>query len=106
MGRVQALGHVDAALDASGSGIIAELVTLTGAPERVVTIADQSAPPLGVRFLAVGGDMFAALAEARHLIAKGQLHLPIEKTYPLAAAAAAQADSQAGHTRGRRVIVI
>lgn len=104
--RVRALGRVDAALDAAGSGVIAELVGLTGASARVVTIADLSAPALGVRFLGVGGDMFEALAEARNLIAHGQLSLPIEKTYPLAAAGAAQADSQAGHARGRRVIII
>jgi NADPH:quinone reductase-like Zn-dependent oxidoreductase len=104
--RVHALGRVDAALDASGSGVIAELVDLTGDPDRVVTIADLSASTLGVRFLGVGGDMFAALAEARRLIADGRLRLPIEKTYPLGAAAAAHADSEAGHARGRRVIVI
>ena len=40
------------------------------------------------------------------LIARGRLRIPIEKSYPLADAAAAHIDSQAGHTRGRRVLVV
>ncbi len=50
--------------------------------------------------------MFAALAQAADLIARGKLHIPVEKTYPLAEAAAAHVDSHAGHPRGRRVIII
>ena len=104
--RVRKLGQVDAALDLSGSGVIAELIELTGDPQRVVTIADLSAPAQGVRFLGVGGDMFAALAEATDLIDQGLLTIPVDTSYPLTDAATAQADSQAGHTRGRRVIIL
>ncbi|WP_082763512.1 NADP-dependent oxidoreductase [Frondihabitans sp. PAMC 28766] len=104
--RVRNLGNVDAAVDVSGSGVIAELVELTGDPKRVVTIADLSAPAQGVRFLGVGGDMFAALAEATDLIERGLLTIPVDATYSLTDAAAAQADSQAGHARGRRVIIL
>lgn len=104
--RVRSLGRVDAALDLSGSGVIAELVALTGDPRRVVTIADLSAPAQGVRFLGVGGDMFAALAEATNLIDKGLLTIPVDTSYALTDAAKAHADSQAGHTRGRRVIIL
>lgn len=101
-----AAGRVDAALDLAGSGVIRELVELTGDPGRVVSIADLGAPELGVRFSGVAGDVTAALVEAVDLIGRGRLHIPVEKTYPLAEAAAAHADSQAGHTRGRRVIVV
>ena len=104
--RVRSLGQVDAALDLSGRGVITELIELTGNPQRVVTIADLSAPAQGVRFLGVGGDMFAALAEATELIGKGLLTIPVDTSYALADAALAQADSQAGHTRGRRVIIL
>jgi NADPH:quinone reductase-like Zn-dependent oxidoreductase len=104
--RVRVLGRVDAALDLAGSGVIRELVALTGDPGRVVSIADLDAPQLGVRFSGVAGSMPDALAEAADLIARGRLHIPVEKSYPLAEAAAAHADSQAGHTRGRRVIVV
>ncbi|MDJ1131692.1 NADP-dependent oxidoreductase [Streptomyces iconiensis] len=104
--RVRQLGHVDAALDLAGSGVIRELVELTGDPQKVITIGDLSAADLGVRFSGVSGDKVAALAQAADLISQKKLHIPVEKTYTLAEAAAAHADSQAGHTRGRRVIVI
>ncbi|CCH33741.1 NADP-dependent oxidoreductase [Actinosynnema sp. NPDC047251] len=104
--RVRRLGRVDAALDLAGSGVIGDLVALTGDPGRVVSIADLDAPRLGVRFSGVAGSVPDALAEAADLISRGRLHIPVEKSYPLADAAAAHADSQAGHTRGRRVIVV
>ena len=104
--RVRRLGRVDAALDLAGSGIIRELVELTGDPQRVITIADLGAPEFGVRFSGVAGSMRDALREAADLIARGKLHIPVEKSYTLADTAAAHLDSQAGHTRGRRVIVV
>ncbi|MEU5274617.1 NADP-dependent oxidoreductase [Streptomyces hygroscopicus] len=104
--RVRQLGHVDAALDLSGSGVIRELVELTGDPQKVISIADLGAPDHGVRFSGVAGSVPDALAEAVDLISRGKLHIPVEKSYPLAEAAAAHIDSQAGHTRGRRVIVV
>lgn len=104
--RVRRLGPVDAALDLAGSGVIRELVELTGDPGKVVSIADLGAPELGVRFSGTAGSVPDALAEAVGLISRGKLHIPVEKSYPLAEAAAAHIDSQAGHTRGRRVVVI
>lgn len=104
--RVRQLGQVDAALDLAGSGVIRELVELTGDPQRVVSIADLEAPDLGVRFSGAAGSVPDALAEAVRLITRGKLHIPVEKSYALTEAAAAHRDSQAGHARGRRVIVI
>lgn len=104
--RVRHLGRVDAALDLAGSGVIPELVELTGDPRKVVSIADLGAPQSGVRFSGVAGSVPDALAEAVDLISRGRLHIPVEKSYPLTQAAAAHADSHAGHTRGRRVLVI
>ncbi|MFD3973442.1 NADP-dependent oxidoreductase [Streptomyces cyaneofuscatus] len=104
--RVREFGRVDAALDLAGSGVIRELVELTGDPGRVVSIADLTAPALGVRFSGTAGSVPDALAEAASLIARGALHIPVEKAYSLADAASAHIDSQAGHTRGRRVIVV
>ncbi|MFF7725729.1 NADP-dependent oxidoreductase [Streptomyces sp. NPDC008001] len=103
--RVRQLGRVDAALDLAGSGVIRELVELTGDPRKVVSIADLTAPQFGVRFSGVTGNVPDALAEAADLISRGKLHIPVEKSYALAEAAAAHVDSQAGHTRGRRVVV-
>ncbi|MFI0712650.1 NADP-dependent oxidoreductase [Streptomyces inhibens] len=104
--RVRQLGHVDAALDLAGSGVIRELVELTGDPQKVISIADLDAPEHGVRYSGVTGNVPEALAEAVGLIARGKLHIPVEKSYTLAEAAAAHIDSRAGHTRGRRVIVV
>ncbi|WP_310723596.1 NADP-dependent oxidoreductase [Streptomyces sp. N2A] len=104
--RVRHLGRVDAALDLAGSGVIRELVELTGDSRKVVSIADLAAPQLSVRFSGVAGSVPDALAEAVDLIARGRLRIPVEKSYPLTEAAAAHADSRAGHTRGRRVLVI
>ncbi|MER7191427.1 NADP-dependent oxidoreductase [Streptomyces flaveolus] len=104
--RVRELGHVDAALDLAGSGVIRELVELTGDAQKVISIADLGAPEFGVRFSGVAGSVPEALAEAVGLIARGKLHIPVEKSYTLAEAAAAHIDSRAGHTRGRRVLVV
>ncbi|WP_369218005.1 NADP-dependent oxidoreductase [Streptomyces flavofungini] len=104
--RVRRLGPVDAALDLAGSGVLAELVELTGDAGKVITIADLGAAEHGVRFSGVAGSVPDALAEAADLIARGRLHIPVEKSYPLADAAAAHIDSKAGHTRGRRVMII
>ncbi|GGR70161.1 MULTISPECIES: NADP-dependent oxidoreductase [Streptomyces] len=104
--RVRRLGRVDAALDLAGSGVIRELVELTGDPQRVVSIADLGAPEYGVRFSGVAGSVPDALAETVRLLSRGRLHIPVEKSYPLAEAAAAHIDSQAGHTRGRRVLIV
>ncbi|MFF5538461.1 NADP-dependent oxidoreductase [Streptomyces cinerochromogenes] len=104
--RVRELGRVDAALDLAGSGVIRELVELTGDAQKVISIADLDAPQYGVRFSGVAGSVSEALAEAVGLISRGKLHIPVEKSYALAEAAAAHIDSQAGHTRGRRVLVV
>ncbi|MEV5499865.1 NADP-dependent oxidoreductase [Nonomuraea fuscirosea] len=104
--QVRQLGQVDAALDLAGSGVIRELVELTGDPRKVISIADLGAPEFGVRFSGVAGSVPDALAEAVGLISRGRLHIPVERSYPLAEAAKAHIDSQAGHARGRRVLVI
>ncbi|MGA5319319.1 NADP-dependent oxidoreductase [Streptomyces seoulensis] len=104
--RVRRLGPVDAALDLAGSGVIRELTELTGDPARVISIADLDAPRLGVRFSGVAGDIRAALTEAVDLISRGRLHIPVDTSYRLDEAASAHTDSRAGHTRGRRVLVV
>ncbi|RAJ45458.1 NADPH:quinone reductase-like Zn-dependent oxidoreductase [Kitasatospora sp. SolWspMP-SS2h] len=104
--RVRRLGPVDAALDLAGAGVIRELVALTGDPRKVVSIADLGAPEHGVRFSDTAGSVPEALAAAADLISRGRLRIPVTKSYPLADAAAAHADSRAGHTRGRRVLVV
>lgn len=95
---------VDAALDVAGSGVLAELVELTGAPHKVVSIADFSAAEHGAQFLNQPSDPTAALELAARLFTEGKLHIPVQSTFPLERAAEAHAASQSGHVRGRLVV--
>ncbi|MEW2030730.1 NADP-dependent oxidoreductase [Streptomyces roseifaciens] len=104
--QVSAADAADAALDLAGSGVIRELIELTGDPRKVISIADLTAPQLGARYSGVTGNVPEALAEAAGLISRGKLHIPVAKSYALAEAAVAHIDSRAGHTRGRRVVVV
>lgn len=96
---------VDAALDLAGSGVLGELVELTGDPARVVTIADPGAPAHGVVFTGEAEDPPAAFAEAARLFVEGAFTIPVQAAFPLERAAEAHARSAAGHARGRLVIV-
>jgi NADPH:quinone reductase-like Zn-dependent oxidoreductase len=100
---------VDAVLDASGRGELPLSVELAGGPDRVVTIAAaQEAAQLGVQFSGGPGtvvDTHAALTEAVDLLVAGRIQVPIWRTYPLADAAAAHAESERGHLRGKIVLI-
>lgn len=97
---------IDAALDIAGSGVIPELVELTGDPQRVLSIADFSAPQHGARVSSQSRDQAAAYAEAARLAAAGRFHLPVARTFRLAEASQAHAASQAGHVAGRLVVTV
>jgi len=107
-GRVRALAPdgVDAALDIAGSGVIPELIELTGEPSTVVSIADFTAPEHGAQVSFTSEDQAAAFAEAARLFEKGVFRLPLARTYSLADAAEAQTASAAGHVAGRIVITV
>jgi NADPH:quinone reductase-like Zn-dependent oxidoreductase len=106
--RVRALAPdgIDAALDIAGSGVIPELIELTGDPSKVLSIADFSAPSLGAQVSMGGTGAAAAFAEAARLFSAGKLSIPVEKTFPLEAAAQAQAEAAAGHAAGRIVVTV
>ncbi|WP_214401032.1 NADP-dependent oxidoreductase [Pseudonocardia lacus] len=106
--RVRALAPngVDAALDVSGSGVIADCIGLTGDPAKVVSIADFTAPRLGAQVSFVPTDIAAALRAAAALHVEGVLRIPVETAFPLADTAAAQARNEAGHAAGRTVVVV
>lgn len=74
------------------------LVTVaTYAPSRrrpKVPFRSESAPPTHRTSPASGSER------------AGPQHIPVEKSYTLAEATFAHTDSRAGHTRGRRVIVV
>jgi NADPH:quinone reductase-like Zn-dependent oxidoreductase len=107
--RVRALAPdgVDAVFDTSGAGVLAESVALAGDAARVITIADESAAQHGVRF--TGADPSDRIPEARSelaaLAAAGRLSVPIWRTYPLAEAARAHADLEAGRNHGKIILL-
>jgi NADPH:quinone reductase-like Zn-dependent oxidoreductase len=106
VGRVHAIAPVDAALDIAGSGVIPQLIELTGDPAKVLSIADFSAPQYGAQVSTDTLDMAGALAEAARLFTEGAFHLPVDQAFPLEEAARAQAVSQAGHVAGRVIITV
>jgi NADPH:quinone reductase-like Zn-dependent oxidoreductase len=106
--RVRALAPdgVDAALDIAGSGVIPELIELTGEPAKVLSIADFTAPEHGAQVSVAPTDPAAAFAQAARMYAAGTLRIPVEQTFSLEQAAQAQTVSQAGHASGRFVVVV
>jgi NADPH:quinone reductase-like Zn-dependent oxidoreductase len=107
--RELAPGGVDAALDAAGGGALAALVELSGGPERVLTIADYAgAQETGARFSGGMGTERAvhALTDIGPLIEAGRFSLPVAQTFPLEKIGDAHALSQAGHVRGKLVLLV
>jgi NADPH:quinone reductase-like Zn-dependent oxidoreductase len=108
--RVRALAPdgIDVALDVAGSGVLPELVELAGDPKRVVTIADfMGAREHGVTFSSGdAGRALHALGEIGALIDSGRFALPVARTFPLAGIAEAHRAGEAGHARGKLVLVV
>ncbi|WP_425956868.1 NADP-dependent oxidoreductase [Xylanimonas sp. McL0601] len=106
--RVRALAPqgVDAVLDAAGRGVLPESIELRGSTDRVVTIADPSAMALGVTFSQGAEFNPAALAEVVERVTSGDLEVPLAATFPMEAAAEAQALVDGGHPGGKVVLVL
>jgi NADPH:quinone reductase-like Zn-dependent oxidoreductase len=104
--RVRALAPngIDAALDIAGSGVIADLIELTGDPGRVLSIADFAAPEQGAQVSTDSVNQNAAYAEAARLATAGELSIPVQQSFPLDQAAQAHSLSAAGHVVGRLVL--
>ncbi|MER5554195.1 NADP-dependent oxidoreductase [Streptomyces sp. NPDC002793] len=100
---------VDAVFDAAGKGALADSVELRGGTsDRIVTIADPDAARYGVAFSAGGGshpDEGRRLAEYAEAAAVGGLRIRVERTFALRDAARAQELSEAGHVRGKLVLL-
>ncbi|MEV2267353.1 zinc-binding dehydrogenase [Nonomuraea africana] len=101
-GWAERVGPVDAVLDASGRGVLADSVRLTGDPAKVITIADPSAGEHGVRF-STGGS--SGLAAVREVVDGGAVRMPIARTFPLEEAAEAHRLSEHGHLLGKIVVI-
>ncbi|MFD8410931.1 NADP-dependent oxidoreductase [Streptomyces sp. NPDC059650] len=104
--KAAAPGGVDFVFDASGAGVLADSVALTGDAGKVITIADMSAQEHGVRFSAGSADQSgASLPELVQLAASGKLTVPIWRTYPLTQAAHAHADLESHRNQGKAVLL-
>lgn len=105
--RAAAPGGINAVVDTAGAGLLAGAIGLAGDPVRVITIADPDAAAHHVRF--TGADPAdrapEALPELARLMAAGQLTVPVWRDYPLAEAAAAHADLEAGRNHGKIVLL-
>lgn len=106
--RVQAAAPqgINFVFDASGAGVLADSVALTGDSAHVITIADMSAAQHDVRFSAGSpGQAEESLPELVRLAAAGDLVLPVWRTYPLDQAATAHADIEARRNQGKVVLL-
>ena len=96
---------IDAALDVAGSGIIPELIALTGDPARVLSVADFSAEEYGAKFShGPPKEPERVLADVARLYSRGQFRLHIERSFPLEQTAEAQTISAAGRVTGKLII--
>jgi NADPH:quinone reductase-like Zn-dependent oxidoreductase len=100
---------IDRALDTAGGGVLPALVELTGAPDRVLTIADYAgAEQTGVPFSGGMGPERAwhALGDVGSLAEAGRFSLPVAQTFPLEQIAEAHRLSETGHPGGKLVLIV
>lgn len=97
---------VSAVLDAVGKTPIGDLLALVPDPSQVLSIANFDAPSSGARATGGGADAepMQALAETAQLLEQNRLVLKVQ-TFPLDRAAEAHRLSEAGHVRGKLVLL-
>lgn len=105
----QALGNskADAFIDTFGKGYVGMAINMGIDKNRIDTIIDfQAAEKYGVK---TAGNSDAAradvLSELADMIAKGDLELPIARTYPLTEVRQAYQELEQRHTQGKIVLV-
>jgi NADPH:quinone reductase-like Zn-dependent oxidoreductase len=104
--RAAAAGPVDAVFDVAGKTPVEDLISLAPTPSQVVSIANFAAGQAGARVTGGGADSrpMEALAEVGELLAENKLVIKVQ-TFPFDRAAEAYRISQAGHVRGKLVLV-
>ncbi|MBE7190159.1 NADP-dependent oxidoreductase [Jatrophihabitans endophyticus] len=109
-GRVRAVAPsgVDLALDVAGNGILPALIELTGAADRVITVADvEGAQRTGVRFSrGDSGRATYALALVAELAATEEFSVRVGGTFALADVAQAHRAGESGSVRGKLVLLV
>jgi NADPH:quinone reductase-like Zn-dependent oxidoreductase len=98
-------GHVDATLDAAGKGGLHEAIALTGGFERVITLADERAADLGVRFSVGTPDRAPdAVGIGMQLLASGELRLRTQQSIPMSQAAEAHRLLEEDHVHDKLLL--
>jgi NADPH:quinone reductase-like Zn-dependent oxidoreductase len=101
--RQAAGGPIDAFSDAFGDGYVDLAVELGVRPGRINTIRDwQTATKIGARTYGEGSAACAIIVgELARLAARGELEVPIARTYPLDQVQDAFRELEQGHTPGK-----
>jgi NADPH:quinone reductase-like Zn-dependent oxidoreductase len=82
--------RVDATFDAAGKGGLEDAITLTGGTDRVITLADERAAELGIRFSIASPDRAPDGVDiCMELLAAGELRLRSQQSLPMSHAAEA-----------------
>ena len=104
--RAAAGGQVAAVFDVAGRTPVENLISLVPEPSQVVSIANFAAGEVGARVTGGVADShpMQALIEVAELLAQNQLVIKVQ-TFPFDRAADAYRISQAGHVRGKLVLV-
>lgn len=97
--------RVDATFDAAGKGGLEDAISLTGGSDRVITLADERAPELGVRFSAATRDRAPDAVElGMRLLASGELRLRSQQLLPMTQAAEAHRLLEEGHVHHKLLL--
>ena len=104
--RAAAGGPVDAVFDVAGKTPVEDLISLASEPSQVLSVANFAAGRAGARVTGGGADSrpMRALAQVADLLAQNKLVIKVQ-TFPFDRAAEAYRISQAGHLRGKLVLV-
>ncbi|GAB3426764.1 NADP-dependent oxidoreductase [Flindersiella endophytica] len=104
--RDAAGGPVDAFIDTFGEGYVDLAVAIGVQPDRINTTRDwEAAARVGARTYGEGAAASAVVVgELARLAARGELEVPIARTYPLEQVQAAFRELEEGHTHGKIVL--
>jgi NADPH:quinone reductase-like Zn-dependent oxidoreductase len=98
--------RVDATFDAAGKGGLEDAIELAGGSERVITLADEHAAELGIRFSAATPDRAPDAVElGMRLLASGQLRLRTQRSLPMSSAAEAHSLLEDRHVHDKLLLV-